>query len=255
MFHPDGPTFFELMRQALQSTEEGYDLLAPKFDRTPFRTPDGIIDAIAKDIGPQRSIDAALDVCCGTGAAMRLLRPLCRERIVGVDFSVGMIEEAKRRLADTAECARSLAALGHAPDPGDARIELVRSDVFEMPFDREFDVAVCVGALGHILPKDEERFCERVRKTLKPKGRFYVATAELPPITSRGLWMARAFNAVMRVRNAMLRPEFIMYYLTFLWPDVKWKLERAGFTVEAKRDVFPMPFDRGILVVATRRDY
>ena len=42
MYHPDGPTFWELARQALSSTTRGYDLLAPKFDVTPFRTPDGI---------------------------------------------------------------------------------------------------------------------------------------------------------------------------------------------------------------------
>ncbi|MGO9081297.1 MAG: hypothetical protein ACLQDY_20030, partial [Streptosporangiaceae bacterium] len=31
----------ELAMQALSSVEGGYDLLAPKFDHTPFRTPDG----------------------------------------------------------------------------------------------------------------------------------------------------------------------------------------------------------------------
>ena len=43
MFHPEGPTFAELARQALSSVERGYDLLAPKFDRTPYRTPDALI--------------------------------------------------------------------------------------------------------------------------------------------------------------------------------------------------------------------
>jgi len=44
MFHPAGPTFWELAEQCLSSTERGYDLLAPKFDFTPFRTPDEILD-------------------------------------------------------------------------------------------------------------------------------------------------------------------------------------------------------------------
>jgi hypothetical protein len=39
-----------------------------------------------------------------------------------------------------------------------------------------------------------------------------------------------------------------------LWPAVREKLERAGFDVEAKRGVFPAPFQAGILVVATRRE-
>src|SRR3954468_8798982 len=99
MFHPDGPTFLELAAQALSSTEAGYDKIAPKFDRTPFRTPDPILAAMAAQIGAPRSIDRALDVCCGTGAAIQWLRPLCREHVVGLDPSAGMLEEARRRLA------------------------------------------------------------------------------------------------------------------------------------------------------------
>src|SRR5437899_5670042 len=76
MFHPKGPSFFELARQALSSTERGYDLLAPKFDYTPFRTPQWLLDAVAeplREMGPFRS---GLDLCCGTGAAIQILRPL-----------------------------------------------------------------------------------------------------------------------------------------------------------------------------------
>jgi hypothetical protein len=39
MFSPQGPSLRELAMQALSSVEGGYDLLAPKFDHTPFRTP------------------------------------------------------------------------------------------------------------------------------------------------------------------------------------------------------------------------
>ena len=71
MFHPQGPTFWELARQALSSTQHGYNLLAPKFDFTPFRTPDEILDGMAKVLGPSKSIDDALDIACGTGQASR----------------------------------------------------------------------------------------------------------------------------------------------------------------------------------------
>ena len=237
MFHPDGPTLLELARQALSSTEHGYDLLAPKFERTPFRTPDTILEPLASRIGGPRSIDAALDVCCGTGAAMRALRPLCRTRVVGIDFSEGMLAEARRRLEIT---------------PGDARIELVRGDVRAMRFDAEFDVVTCVGALGHILPADEDAFVAGIARALRPGGRFVFATSERPPVTSRAWWISRTFNLVMHARNAIVRPPFIMFYLTFLWPDVRALLERHGLVVEAHRDVFAHPFERGVLVVATR---
>jgi ubiquinone/menaquinone biosynthesis C-methylase UbiE len=180
----------------------------------------------------------ALDVMCGTGAAMTWLRPLCRERVVGVDFSAGMLEEARRRVNAA---------------PGDAQVVLERGDVLTIRFDRAFDVATCVGAFGHILERDEARFLGNVQRALRPGGRFVFPTAEAPPATSTRLWMARAFNAAMHLRNAVVKPPFVMYYLTMLWPDVKAKLDRAGFDVAVLRDVFPHPFGKALLVVATKR--
>ena len=140
VYHPEGPTFFELMRQALVSTERGYDLIAPKFDYTPFRTPEPVLDAMMAAIRDDRSgteLRAGLDVCCGTGAALRHLRATCKERVVGLDFSHGMLDEARRRLEDA---------------PGEAKIELVHGDALALPFENEFDIVTSVGAFGHILP-------------------------------------------------------------------------------------------------------
>jgi ubiquinone/menaquinone biosynthesis C-methylase UbiE len=238
MFHPDGPSFVELLRQALSSTERGYDLLAPKFDATPFRTPDAILEPIAREVGPPGSVKDALDVMCGTGAAMAWLRPLCTERVAGIDFSAGMLAEARARVTKAA---------------GSAEVVLVRGDVLTMSFDREFDVVVSTGAFGHILEKDEPRLLGNIQRALRPGGRFVFPTAEPPPLSTPGFWLGHAFNAAMHVRNALIAPPFVMYYLTMLWPAVREKLERAGFDVEAKRGVFPKPFAAGMLVVATRR--
>src|SRR6267142_5401519 len=131
------------MLQALTSTERGYDLIAPKFDKTPFRTPEAVLDAMDELIGPPRSIGSALDVCCGTGAALRHLRRRCRDRVVGLDFSEGMLDEARRRLAGC---------------DGDAAVELVRGNALALPYEDAFDVVTCFGALGHIEPPDEDRF-------------------------------------------------------------------------------------------------
>src|SRR6266404_4341054 len=108
MFHPQGSTFWELAVQALSSTDRGYDLLAPKFDYTPFRTPDTILERVAAHLQTVGPFAAGLDVCCGTGAAMRMLRPLCRQRVVGIDRSAGMLTTARERTADA---------------PGDAALE------------------------------------------------------------------------------------------------------------------------------------
>ena len=237
MYHPEGPTFLELMRQALSSTERGYDLIAPKFDRTPFRTPDPVLEAMVMVIGEPRSIGAALDVCCGTGAAMRHLRPLCRDRVVGIDMSQGMLDEARRRLSDA---------------PGEAKIDLVRGDALALPYDREMDVVTSVGAFGHVLPEDEDRFVAGIARALRPGGRFVFATGRRPKPSQPWFWMAHGFNAVMRVRNAVLKPQFIMYYLTFLWPEVRALLERHGLRPEAHEGLCPAPYERAIIVVAKK---
>src|SRR5436190_10503651 len=147
MFHPQGPTFWELAVQALSSTEKGYDLLAPKFDYTPFRTPDSVLDVTAQHLDALGPFESGFDVCCGTGAAMRMLRPLCRERVVGLDISAGMLAEARSRTADA---------------PGTAELKFVRADALRMPFAEAFDVAVSFGAFGHILTKDEGAFVAQI---------------------------------------------------------------------------------------------
>lgn len=237
MFHPQGPTFFELARQALSSTERGYDLLAPKFDFTPFRTPAWILERTAPHIGPPSAIGSALDICCGTGAAMQMLRPLCRERVVGLDMSRQMLEVCREKTAAS---------------PGSAALEYVRGNALEMPFREEFDVATCFGACGHILPRDERRFVEQVHRVLRPGGRFVFVTSTMPPRWSRTYWICRGFNAAMHVRNLVIRPPFIMYYLTFLLPDARRLLEDAGFSVEVLDGAFAPQEPRLKLVIATR---
>ncbi|MBL8917045.1 MAG: SAM-dependent methyltransferase, partial [Archangium sp.] len=66
MFHRDGPSFLELARQALSSTESGYDQLAARFDVTPFRTPDALLTPFFADVFREGPVDSALDVACGT---------------------------------------------------------------------------------------------------------------------------------------------------------------------------------------------
>ncbi|MEE4545000.1 class I SAM-dependent methyltransferase [Streptomyces sp. V4-01] len=212
MFSPQGPTLRELAVQALSSVDRGYDLLAPKFDRTPFRTPDRFLDAVAEALAPMGPFGQGLDVCCGTGAGLRALRPVCREAITGVDFSAGMLAAA--RAADTT---------------GQAR--WVRADVRAMPFDSAFDLAVSFGAFGHFLPAERPRLFAQVRRALRPGGLFAFPIGAPPPVTSPWHWAFAGFDAALRVRNALWRPPFVMYYRTFPLAAVRADLRRAGFDV------------------------
>ena len=236
MFHPEGPTLRELAVQALSSTERGYDLLAPKFDHTPFRTPDAVLDAVAAFLAPLAPFGSGLDLCCGTGAGMRMLRPLCRDRVVGLDVSRGMLEAGRRRA-------------GPGPD-----LDWVRADALDVPFGPAFDVVVSFGAFGHFLERDQPRLVAQAAGLLRPGGRFVFVTSSPPPVWSAHFWLAHGFNAAMRVRNLLVTPPFVMYYLTFLLPHVLGLLEREGLAVEVRPLAVSGPL-ANLRLVSARRNF
>jgi len=233
VFHRDGPSLLELLQQGLSSTDRGYDLLAPKFEHTPFRTPDSVLDAAASASGPAGRL---LDLCCGTGAAMGAFRATA-DSVTGVDRSGGMLAQARLRLEKSAG----------------AEFRLTRGDALALPFRERFDTVISFGAFGHILEADEPKLVAEVHRVLKPGGRFVFVTAPTPPPLHPARLLAGGFNLAMRVRNALIKPEFVMYYLTFLLPKAQALLEAAGFSVEAPEGVFDKPFARLRLVIATRR--
>ena len=210
MFSPQGPSLRELCVQALSSVEHGYDLLAPKFDHTPFRTPQSILDATVDALSGLGPFGEGLDVCCGTGAGMLVLRPLCQGRITGVDFSAGMLARARDAHPDAT---------------------WVRADARALPFTDDFDLAVTFGALGHFLPRERPALFEGVYRALRPGGLFAFPIGAPPPLTSLSHWAALGFDLAMRVRNAVWRPPFVMYYRTSRLPAVRDDLTAAGFTV------------------------
>ncbi|MGW2566002.1 methyltransferase domain-containing protein [Streptomyces sp. NPDC001537] len=215
MFSPEGPSLRELAVQALSSVEHGYDLLAPKFDRTPFRTPDTVLDAVASALARTGPFDAGLDLCCGTGAGVDVLARVCRRSVTGVDFSAGMLAVARQGVR-----------------PAGPTVSWVRGDARTLPFaPGAFDLVVSFGAFGHFLPKELPGLFAQVHSVLRPGGSFAFPVLASPRPTSPAFWMLLGFDAVMRVRNALWRPPFVMYYRAFRLGDVRRELEWAGFRV------------------------
>jgi SAM-dependent methyltransferase len=227
MFSPEGPSLRELFVQAMSSVERGYDLLAPKFDHTPFRTPPSILDATVSALSSLGPFGDGLDVCCGTGAGLLALRSVCAGRITGVDFSAGMLTQARE--------AHPAAAF-------------VRADARALPFAAGFDLAVSFGALGHFLPSERPALFEGVHRGLRPGGVFAIVIGTPAPITSPAHWVTLGFDVTMRVRNALWRPPFVMYYRINQLPEVSADLTAAGFTVDA----VPLPDVRCSLILARK---
>ncbi|MFF1277928.1 class I SAM-dependent methyltransferase [Streptomyces marokkonensis] len=239
MFSPEGPSLRELAVQALSSVERGYDLLAPKFDRTPFRTSDSVLDATVSALLPTGPYASGLDLCCGTGAGVDVLRQVCEESVTGVDFSTGMLEVARERIR-----------------PQGPPVGWVRADARALPFGPVFDLVVSFGAFGHFLPRELPGLFAQVHSVLRPGGRFVFPVVAPPRPGTPGHAVLLGFDAVMRVRNAVRRPPFVMYYRAVRFGDMWRGLSRAGFRVEfwalpefgRRRDGSP----RVRLVVASR---
>lgn len=71
----------------------------------------------------------ALDVCCGTGDISFLLAEAGAEHVTGLDFSGGMLEQARRRQHN------------HRDASAARRIDFVQGDALALPFDDDtFDV-------------------------------------------------------------------------------------------------------------------
>jgi ubiquinone/menaquinone biosynthesis C-methylase UbiE len=210
VFSSRGPSLRELVAQALSSVEGGYDRLAPKFDHTPFRTNDAILGATTAALRRLGPSGPGLDVCCGTGAGLTVLAAVGPGPITGVDFSAGMLAQARR---------------------GVPQATWVRADARELPFAAGFGLAVSFGALGHFRPAERPALFAGVHRALRPGGLFAVPLAAPPPIGSRGYWALGAFDLAMRARNAVWRPPFVMYYRTGAWSAVRADLAAAGFTV------------------------
>lgn len=229
-----GPTLLELARQGLSSTQRGYDLLAPKFDYTPFRTPEAVVGVVGQRLARRGPFADGLDLCCGTGVGLRLLRSRCTGRVVGLDFSAGMLAEARRQLDEQ------------------ANVVLVQGDALSLGFEAAFDVVTCFGAFGHIPSGEQTRFVTGIFRALRPGGIFALVSFPMPPPLSRSWLLCRAYNTVAHLRNLLVRPPFIMYYLTFTLATAQQRLTDAGFTITVERNLFPKPYQQAVLVFARR---
>lgn len=134
------------------------------------------------------------DLGCGTGYMARSLAGLC-DRLICIDRSEGMLDEAKRRLLATS--------------PESTRLEFRRGELDALPIgDRELDGAVAAMVLHHLLelgPALREMF-----RVLRPGGTLSIV--ELMP--HRETWMHQDLGD----RHLGLDPT-----------EVRTSLTRAGF--------------------------
>lgn len=111
-------------------------------------------------IGPRkRSYPVVVDVGCGRGRALRLLKIVLRaERLVGLDMDANALEIARRRAASER----------------DLQVELLGSDLaaIDLP-DGSVDVVFCHQTLHHLV--HQEKALDEFYRILKPGGLLLMA--------------------------------------------------------------------------------
>jgi ubiquinone/menaquinone biosynthesis C-methylase UbiE len=188
------PWFFDLWSRF-------YD--APLVQRVTYRPPQDAVLRELRRVGP----GSLLDMGCGTGLLTTRIRDEIQpERVVGCDFSRGMLREAALRA------------------PG---LAWVQGDALRLPFaDGRFDAVVSTEAF-HWFPDPDGALREFFR-VLVPNGRLMIAFVN-PPAE----WLSGAARLASRVLGEPAR-----------WPTrarLRSQMVAAGFHVEGQRAVFRLP--------------
>ncbi len=107
-----------------------------------------------------RGDEHALDVACGTGhASLAVARMLQKGRVTGVDFSAGMLDQARRKAATQ----------------GISNIDFLQRDMTALGFPADsFDVAVC--AFGIFFVDDMDTQLAHVASVVKPGGKVMISS-------------------------------------------------------------------------------
>jgi ubiquinone/menaquinone biosynthesis C-methylase UbiE len=139
-----------LLKNTFDAVADGYDASALRFFATAA--------AHMADRLSLRGDDRVLDVACGTGhVTLALARRLGRGRVTAVDFSAGMLAQARRK----------------AEGAGLSNIDFVERDMEALDWSAAFDAAVC--AFGLFFVEDMDAQLRRIGRAVRPGGRVMIS--------------------------------------------------------------------------------
>jgi ubiquinone/menaquinone biosynthesis C-methylase UbiE len=174
-----------------------YDRIAAEFDYLAERLIAPIAMRMIR-LARLRSSDCILDVGTGTGlVALRAARLLSAGRVIGIDHSQGMIEQA---------CAKA-----RCRGLGDF-VTFRKSDAEQLDCsDQSFDVVLSLYALFHF--PDPLRALAEMYRVLRPGGRVVIGVGSGPtPLSRKGIWQGarRITDIVAAARGRLLiAPQFL----------------------------------------------
>ncbi|MGP8245334.1 MAG: class I SAM-dependent methyltransferase [Bryobacteraceae bacterium] len=173
-----------------------YDRLSTFYDRfvaLHSRDSEGLARKFLADQVPVQNGRSVLDVCTGTATLLPHLQAKvgAKGRVVGMDFSHGMLGVAQRKT-------RSF-----------PNVYLVEGDAGRLPFaDACFDAVACSHAFYEIKGDAQSWTIEEIRRVLRPKGAFLMMEHDVPSnLLLRALFYLRLTIAGTGRAVAFLRRE------------------------------------------------
>jgi len=145
-----------------------YDWFSRFYDRfvaLHSRDPQGLARKFLVEQAPFQRGGSVLDICTGTATLLPHLQAKAGNegRIVGVDFSYGMLKVAREKT----ECFPS--------------IHLVEADAGWLPFATgSFDAVTCSHAFYEIKGETQVRALKEILRVLRPKGVFLMMEHDVP---------------------------------------------------------------------------
>lgn len=142
--------YFSRVNRSDALVRKSYDRLSDGYDDSWTGHMRDLTEALIDKLQIQRG-QAALDLTCGTGFATGLIANRTSAKVIGVDRSEGMLEQARKNYPD--------------------KCEFVQADILEflknLP-DNSFDVITCCWGLGYSKPFPVLR---QIKRVLKKSGK------------------------------------------------------------------------------------
>ena len=163
------------------AVEAAYDAEAADYDEHPYpvEMQRAFVSRLLATCPPDGLV---LDAPCGTGQYFPLVAAAgCR--VVGIDQSAGMLEQAR---------ARGIA------------VELHQVGLQELSFEGRFDAVMTVDAMENVFPEDWPAVLANLRRALRPGGHLYMTVEEID-----GAEIDAAFAALTQAGLPAVRGEVI----------------------------------------------
>ena len=158
-----------------------------------------------------------LDVGCGTGRHAINLATKGYKNITGIDLSPSLIRAAKKVAKEK-----------------NVQVDFRVCDARELPFENEFDAAICLceGAFG-LLENDAENYkvLRAVHKSLKKHGIFILTTLNLFRDAKFDPMTCRVEMEVEITQKDGQKKTIKCSDRSYSFPELKWVLEQHGFEV------------------------